>query len=154
MNKERIRFYAYLTVTVLGAAVAAIVFFKYLFVAILPFLIAWATAFLLRPAVNKISLKTKIPSKLVSAVLTIVFVFAGLALAAALAFLTVKEAWEFFSRLAADKRVIDVLAKITNPIGMLFGEDEISAEVVAGIENAIKTVSEGLFLYWWICFRL
>ena len=138
MNKERIEFYAHLTLTVLGIGVAAVLFFKYLFIAVLPFLISWAAAFMLRPLTKLISRKSHIPVKAVSVTITMLFVFVGLGLIVLFAFFGVKELWEFFSSLASDERVIDVLAKITNPIGAFFGKGEQTGALTEHIGNAIE----------------
>ena len=93
MNKEKLAFYAYLTVTALGIGIVVFLFFKYLFIALLPFLISWAAAFFLRPAVKFISKKTGIAQKVVSVVLTMLCVFLGLGLIALFCFFAVREAW-------------------------------------------------------------
>ena len=41
MNKDKIEYWAHLTITVLGIGIAAFLFFRYLFVAVLPFLLSW-----------------------------------------------------------------------------------------------------------------
>ena len=144
MNKDKIEYWAHLSITVLGIGIAAFLFFKYLFVALLPFLISWGAAFALRPAVNFVSRKTRIPIKAVSVVLTMLCVFIGLGLIALFSFFAIKEAWEFFSSLASDERVIDILAKITNPIGALFGDSEASNALTEHIGSAIEEGISGL----------
>ena len=144
MNREKIAFYAHLTLTLFGVGVAVLLFFKYLFVAILPFLISWAAAFLLRPAVEAVSRKSRIPRKIVSVALTILCVAVGLGLIVLFFFFAVKEAWEFLSGLAKDERVIDILAKITNPIGTIFGESEASSALTEHVGNALQEGIGGL----------
>ena len=144
MNKDKIEYWAHLSITVIGIGIAAFLFFKYLFVALLPFLISWGAAFALRPAVNFVSRKTRIPIKAVSVVLTMLCVFIGLGLIALFSFFAIKEAWEFFSSLASDERVIDILAKITNPIGALFGDSEASNALTEHIGSAIEEGISGL----------
>ena len=144
MNKERLAFYAYLTVTALGIGVVIFLFFKYLFVALLPFLISWAAAFFLRPAVRFVSKKTGIPKKAISVVLTMLCVFLSLGIVVLFCFFAVREAWEFFSSIANDDRVIDILAKITNPIGSVFGESELSSALTEHIGDALKDGISGL----------
>ncbi len=147
MNKSRLEFYAHLTLTLIGVGIVAYLFFKYLFFAILPFLISWATAFLLRPAVRLITSKTKIPKKIVSVSLTILCVFIGLGLISLLIFLLVKEAWELFSSLAANEEFISILAKITNPLGILFGGEASGAlteEIGEAIKNGISALVSSL----------
>ena len=141
MNKERLAVYANLTLTAFGVGIALLIFFKYLFLALMPFILSWITAFLLRPAVRRISEKTRIPRRLVSVVLKMLTVIIGIGVISLFIFLLVKEAWEFFSALASDSRVLDSLSRITNPIGIIFGDSEISSDVGEEIKNAL---SEGL----------
>ena len=91
-----------------------------------------------------ISEKTKIPYKIVSVVLTILCVVLTLGLIALFGFFAVREAWEFFSSLAGDDRVIDILAKITNPIGSIFGDSEASNALTEEIGAALKEGISGL----------
>ena len=144
MNKERLELFAHLTLTLLGVGILAFLFFKYLFVALLPFIISWAAAFLLRPAVRLVSEKTHIPRKAVSVSLTILCVILGLGLISLLGFFAVKELWEFFSRLAADERVIEILARLTSPIGSIFGSEEASNALTEHIGSAIEEGISGL----------
>ena len=144
MNRDKVEYYAHLTVTAIGIGIAAFLFFKYLFVALLPFLISWAAAFMLRPFARKLARKTHIPIKIVSVLLTILCVLIGLGAVVLFCFFAIKEAWEFFSSLAGDERMIDILAKITNPIGAIFGESEASNALTEHIGSAIEKGISGL----------
>ncbi len=144
MNKDRLQFYAYLTITALGIGIVAFLFFKYLFVALLPFIISWAAAFFLRPAVRFISQKIGVPHKIVSVILTMICVVLTLGLLSLFCFFAVREAWEFFSSLASDDRIIDILAKITNPIGSIFGDSEVSSALTEEIGGALREGISGL----------
>lgn len=144
MNKERLSYLSNLTVTALGAVAVGYLFFKFLFVPLLPFFISWATAFMLRPAVCFISRKTKIPKKIVSVVLTIVSVFLVIGAAVMLSFFALREAWEFFSRIASDGRIIDILSEIGNPIGTIFGGSEAADYLTERIGEALSDGISGL----------
>ncbi len=144
MNKEKISYLAHLGVTVIAALILAFLFFRYLFVAVLPFLIAWAAAFILRPAVNFIHRKTHIPKKAVSVGLTILCVALGLGLISLLVFFALKEAWEIFSTLAADERIINAFARLTRPLGALFGVGAENGAITEEIANAIREGISGL----------
>ena len=133
MNREKLQTYASLTVTALGIGIALFLFFKYLFLAVLPFLISWATAFAIRPAVNYISKKSRIPKKAVSVILTIFCVVVSLGLVVLFAFFSVKEARELFSSLASNEKIIDVITRITNPFGVILGGSESGSEIAEHI---------------------
>ena len=121
MNRSQIEFYAHLTITLLGIGVVAFLFFRYLFVAILPFLIAWASAFILRPIIAFASKRTGIPKKLVSVVLTILCVCMGIGLTVLFGFFLIKEAWELFSSIAENEAVIRAISRLTAPLAAIFG---------------------------------
>ena len=144
MNREKLQTYASLTVTALGIGALLFLFFKYLFLAVLPFLISWATAFVIRPAVNFISEKSGIPQKAVSVILTILCVVVSLGLVVLFAFFSVKEAWELFSSLASNERIIDIIAGLTNPFGMILGGTEGGSEIAEHIGNMIREGISGL----------
>lgn len=144
MNKDKISFLASLTVTAAGVAFLAYVFFKFLFVALLPFIISWAVAFLLRPAVCFISAKTKIPKRIVSVALTVITVFMVIGLGVLICVFALKEAWEFFSKIASDGKVIEALSKIGNPLGSLFGTAEASDALTERIAEALSEGISGL----------
>lgn len=144
MDKERIKFYSDLTVTVIGAAIFSYVFFKFLFFPILPFLIAWAVAALLRPASKFISDRTHIPKRAVSFLLAIVTVGIGIGAVVALIVLGVRELWDFLSGFASDDRLNAVLDNITDPIGAIFGEGVIKEHLGEIFKNAISSLLGGL----------
>lgn len=144
MNREKLQTYANLTVTLLGIGIALFLFFKYLFLAVLPFLISWATAFVIRPLVNFISRKSGIPRKAVSVILTILCVVISLGLVVLFAFFSVKEAWEFFSSLASNERIIDIIARLTNPFGVILGGAEGGSEISEHIGNMLREGISGL----------
>lgn len=148
MNKEKIEYYAHLTVTVLGIAVALYILFRYLFVSALPFLIAWATAFALRPLARRISDKTKISRKVVSTALAITTVSLGLGAVVAIVVLLLGEAWQLLSGFLGDERIYEIFDKILNPISSFFGEGEITSELESylgdTIKGALSSVSAGI----------
>ena len=111
MNREKLQTYASLTVTLLGIGIALFLFFKYLFLAVLPFLISWATAFVIRPAVNYISEKSGIPKKAVSVILTILCVVVSLGLVVLFAFFSVKEAWVLLEKEVSDEILKNAVEK-------------------------------------------
>ncbi|MBO7304119.1 MAG: sporulation integral membrane protein YtvI [Clostridia bacterium] len=139
MKKERIEYYAHLTVTVVGASLAAYVVFKYLLVLVLPFLIAWGVAFSLRPLARAISEATKIPNKIVAVALTLLIVVGGISLVGFALAYSLGQAWDFLSGLIESDALYGVLAKILNPIGGIFGDREGAAEIEAKLGEAVKS---------------
>ena len=139
MKKERIEYYAHLTVTVLGIAILAYVALKYLFFLVLPFLIAWGVAFSLRPLARGISNTTKVPVRFISVALTFFIVVGGISLLSFAVAYGLREAWEFLTSLVESDALYDVLGKILNPLSGIFGDRDGASEIEAKIGDAIKS---------------
>ena len=148
MNKEKIEYYAHLTITVLGAVFASYVFIRYLFFAVLPFLIAWGVAFAIRPVAKKISDGTKISYKIVSLTLTLLAVAGSLAVLISAISYAVGEAWSFLSSLGENEQTYKIIQRILNPIqGLLDGKDgaeEIRMHISEAVKNMISSLLSGL----------
>lgn len=144
MNKEKIRFYSHLTVTVLGALILAYISVKYLLALVLPFLLAWGVAFSIRPIAKKISDGTKIPDRIISVILTALIVIGGIAVIVSVAVYAFGEAWNFISSLADDEALYDVLDRIMNPIKGLVGDREGGEELEAHIGEAVSSMISSL----------
>ncbi len=144
MNKEKLEYYADLAVTVSAAALFLYIFLRYLFFVLLPFLIAWGVAFALRPISVKISESTRISRRAVSAVLTVLIVLGGLSITVSALVYALGEAWAFLSRLAESNALYDILSKIIDPLGELFGEAEGADVLREQIGSAVKGALTGL----------
>ena len=139
MNKERIRFFADLTITAIGLILVIYVLLRYLLGIALPFLIAWTVAYFVRPLSYKISSLTHIPRKAVSPTLTVLFVASGLALIIFCIGYAAKEAWQFFSGLLEGEKLSNILSVIMNPLGELFGDSAEAMELKNHIADAMRS---------------
>lgn len=144
MNKDRLVSLASLTVTVGGVCVAIYIFAKYIFFALLPFVIAWGAAFLIRPLAIGISTRIKIPRRIASASLTLLIVAIGLGLFSVICVYTVRWGIDFFTSLSENERFYEVLNKIMNPIGGLFGDREGAGQIEEGISDGIRGMIDSL----------
>ncbi len=148
MNKEKLSAYAHLTITVIGVAIAAFVFLRYLFVPLLPFLIAWGVAFLVRPLAIFLSKKLKLSKRLLSAMLAAVTILVGLSAVVGLGIWGISAVWRFLSDFAADDRLFELLDRIADPIGSIFGDGEGAAKLEEylgdTLEGAINSLLSAL----------
>ncbi len=144
MKKEKIEYYAHLTITVIGAIFASYVFIKYLFFAVLPFLIAWGVAFAIRPVARKISDGTKISYKIVSLTLTLLAVAGSLAVIISAISYAVGEAWSFLSSLGENEQAYKIIQRILNPIQGLLDGKEGAEEIQTHIGEAVKSMISSL----------
>ncbi len=141
MNKEKIEYISHLAIAAGGIALFAYIFVKYIFVLVLPFLIAWGVAFSVRPVARKLSDGTKIPYRAVSVALTVISLLGGLAVLISAIAYAAGEAWDFISGLAKSDTLYDLLMKIMNPISGFLGNREGAEELEAHFG---KTFSEML----------
>ncbi len=144
MSREKLSFYAYLTVTFLGALIFGYVFIKYIFVLLLPFLTAWAVAFSVRPMARKISEATKISNRLISVSLTAIIIIGLIALIVSLFAYAISEAWGFLTGLVESDALYDALQKILHPIRGFLGDREGAEELEAHIGEALKSTLSSL----------
>ena len=138
MNKEKLSTYAHLTITVAGVAIAAFILVRYLVLPLLPFLIAWGVAFLIRPLAVFLSKKLKLPKKLVSATLAAISILVGLSAVVSLGIWGVSAAWRFLSDFASDERLFEFLDRIADPIGSIFGDGEGAARLEEYLGDTLK----------------
>ncbi len=138
VDKEKIEYYAHLTITVIGLIIVGYIFIRYLFFIALPFLLSWGVAFSLRVPSKRISEATHIPSKVISLTLTLLIIFGGAALVVSAVVFAATEAWDFLTELLGDGDLHSVLDKIMNPISGILGDGEGTAELEAQVGEAIR----------------
>ena len=138
MNKDKLAFYSHLTVSVIGVLVFAYIFAKYLFLLVLPFLIAWGVAFSIRPLAQRLSRGTGLPYRIISVTLTVLIVLGSIAVIVSACIYAVGEAWEFLTGLKESDTLYGILEKIMNPISGFLGDREGAAELEAKIGEAVK----------------
>ena len=144
VDKEKIEFYAHLTITVIGALLLGYVFIKYLFFIALPFLISWAVAFSLRSPSKRIAEATHIPAKVISLTLTLLIIFGGMALTVSALIYAGGQAWEFLSGLVENEELYGILDKLMNPISGFFGDREGAAELEGRLGEAVREMLSSL----------
>ena len=144
VDKEKVQYYAHLTVTLIGALLVGYVCIRYLFFIALPFLLSWGVAFSLRAPSKRIGAATHIPSKIISLILTLLIIFGGVALVVSAVVFAATEAWDFLTELMESGRLYDVLEKVMNPISGILGDREGAAELEARIGEAMREALSSL----------
>lgn len=138
MNREKLEIYAHLTLTVVGVALAVFIILRYLFLPALPFLIAWGVAFAVRPAAVLLSRKFHIPRRVISATLAAVTILVGISAVVGLGIWGISAAWRFLSDFATDERLFEILSRIADPIGSIFGDGEGAARLEEYLGDTLK----------------
>ncbi len=121
MNTERLRRYAYITILTSGALALAFLFFRYVFSATVPFLIAWGVAFAVRRPANFLEKKLKLPRTLSRILVTVALVIVIFGTISASVWLLSRELWRFFSELGTGEEFAAFLSEFVGSLGA-FGE--------------------------------
>lgn len=101
MNYEGLKRGCYLVVFALGVTLAAYLFMKYVFLAVLPFLVAWCCAFAVRPLAARLSPKLRIKSSILRVLITVALVLILLGLITLGVWALSRELWGFLNRLGS-----------------------------------------------------
>ena len=144
MNKEKIEYYAHLTITISGIIVLLALLLRYLFIPILPFLIAWLLATALTPLSSYLYKRICISKRIIRAVLA---TLCAILLVGALifgAFYILNELWWLISGLLSNEGLGDVLSKITNPLASLIGEGVLSEDIEEYLNTTIREALSGV----------
>lgn len=141
MNFSRLRSLAYLSVCIVGAIIILFLFLRYLFVPLLPFLLAWGVALILRPPSEFLSKKLRLNRKVIAVALAILFVLIGIGLTLVLLAFGVRELWQFLSDFTSGNGLSDMLSKLTRPLGGISGNRFAVSEYVEDmIKNAVSAI--------------
>ena len=149
MNYEKIRRYADLVVLTVGVMLLLYLFFKHLFVYLLPFLGGWFIAFAIRPLASRVAQRLKVKPRVIRLVLTVVIYAALLGAVVGGIWLLSREVWEILSGIGEGESALgEILSGLTDPgrfFGRLFGElgDYIADavySVVSSMLSALGTV--------------
>lgn len=148
MNKEKLKTYAALTVILSVGAVALFLFFKYVFVWLLPFLCAWAVAFIVRRPAKKLSSRVKIPEKTVRVILALLLLLSVAAIGGVLVWQLIAAVWRFLSDLSESNAIRDFFAAIIDPgIGLVGGLNmppELSESLDGAFDSAVSSILSGV----------
>ena len=126
MNYGKIRRYADLVVLIIGVALLAYLFFKHVFIYLLPFLIGWFIALIMRPIAAFIAPKLRIKPRIVRLALTVLLYAALLGLLALGVWLLSREVWALLAGIVdGESRLNEIISGITGSggfLGRLFGD--------------------------------
>ena len=145
MNTEKLRKYAYIMILSAGVLLFAFLFFKYLFSALVPFLVAWGVAFLVRRPAEFLHKKTGIARGLLRVIITVFFVALILGGVSVAVWLLSRELWRFFSELGTAEEFANLLSDFVGSAGA-FGEifGEFSEKVGEAVYELVLTLVRSL----------
>ena len=142
MNDTKI--YRWASVCIIGASLAFLIYLAvdYLLAAILPFLLAWTTAFALRPISSKISSKIGVSERVIRLLLAILAIIAIISGIVGILWYIVNKSWQFLSNINQNDSFMSFISSFFD--GGLFSKFIYGEELVEYIEGAIRTISSGL----------
>ena len=121
MNYEGLKRGCYLVVFALGVTLAAYLFMKYVFLAVLPFLVAWCCAFAVRPIASSLSPKLRIKSSILRVLITVAIVLLVLGVIILGVWALSRELWGFLNRLASGEGELYAFFSDFIGVGGVFG---------------------------------
>ena len=138
MKKERIEYLAYLVVALAGAVALGYIFLRYVFFAVLPFLLAWLAAFAARGPANRLSRKTKIPMRVWRLIIAAVVTIGVIVTSVALVRLILGELWNLLSGLGENNRIGEFVGTVSDRLLGLLGSLELPPEIEKSITDALS----------------
>ena len=144
MRRDVISFLSDVLICVLFGAVLFIIGIKYVFPAILPFLLAWAIAFCVRPIAAFVGRHFHIPERPVRAVLALLVLVGIGALTVFLVLRVGSEIVAFFSGIVNDEKIMNTIGTILNPTLSGIGDGEIFAELEEKLSLAVSEMISSL----------
>ena len=132
------------SVCIIAASIVLVAYFAvdYLLAAILPFLLAWATAFALRPLSRKIASKTGLSDRIIRLLLSMLASVAIISGIVAILWYIVNKSWQFLSNINQNDGFISFLKSFLD--GGFFSKFIYGEELLEYIEGAIRSISSGL----------
>ena len=126
MNYDKIRRYADLVVLIIGLLLLSYLFFKHIIIYLLPFLVGWFIAFLLRPLAVRVSDRIHIPARVVRLILAVLLYLALFGLVTLGVWLLSREVWELLAGIGeGDNSLEEFISGLMGSggfFGRLFGD--------------------------------
>lgn len=146
MRSERVRELVNILLAAGLILLFVFLFFKYLFLIILPFLIAWAVAFLTRPLAKAINNRIKLPLGIIRATLAVLISLAALVAISLIIWALGAELWRLLSGIGEGEALRELIDEITSG-GILggifdsFGEafGDIIFELIISVAKTLGT---------------
>lgn len=138
MKKEKLEYLSHLFIVLLGAALAAVLFLKYVLVAVLPFALAWLVAVAsCRPA-EYLSEKTRLPARILRIIISAVATLVTATLTVVLARLAFDQLWGLLAGLADGGELSNMVRLLSEQVLGIFGRLRLPDEVKHGLAEAFS----------------
>ena len=138
MNKEKIAALSHLFILILAGILLGFIGIKYVIPILLPFLLAWGIAFAVRKPADFIARKTRISKKLSRPLVAILLILSLIGGVVYLIIRVASEAWQLFSSLAEDGKLVGIVSSLLNPFENLFSDSALAPELESKLAGAVS----------------
>ena len=136
MKKEKLEYLSHLTIVLLGAALSAVLFLKYVFAAVLPFALAWLAAVASDRPAERLSRGTRIPKRILRIIISAIVTFASVTLTVLLSRIAFNQLWSFLTGLAEGGELSSIVSSLSEQILGIFGKLSLPDGVKEGFSEA------------------
>lgn len=136
MKKEKLEYLSHLTIVLLGAALLAVLFLKYVLAAILPFALAWLAAVAADRPAARLSSKARIPKRILRIIIAAIVTFGSVTLAVILSRLVFGQLWSLLTGLADGGELSSIVSSLSEQILGIFGRLSLPDELKEGLSEA------------------
>lgn len=144
MKKERIALYRDICILSLFVTAVIIAVGKYIVPALLPFVISWCVAMVMRRPADFIAERTKIKRKIVRPLLSVLIIVALIGGAVFGIIRLATETWYLFSSLSESGAVGDFISYFTAPVERLFEKFGVDPELQSKITDTVLGAASGV----------
>ena len=144
MKKEKIEYIAHLVIAIAGIAAFGIIFFRYLFAAVLPFIFGWLAAFASRGPAARLAKKTRISPRVWRLVIAAVVTLGTVALVFVIGRLIIGELWSFLAGIGEGERFGEIVSELSGQMLGIIGKLNLPPEVADGISESLKGIVSSL----------
>lgn len=133
MNKEKLQTTVYILIGAVSLIFLSAIAIRYVLPILLPFIIAWGVAFAVRAPARYMSLKSKIPERILRVAIAILTVLLAFGLLALLVWQLSASVWRFLSDIGEGGAISDFLSALVSPNIPIFSD-----LIPEGLKNKIE----------------
>ena len=140
MKKEKIEYFAYFVIAVLGIAVFGFIFLRYALLAILPFLLGWLAAFASDAPASALAKSTRISVRVWRLIISAVVTVGAIALILLFGRIVLGELWNLLSKLGEGERIGKIVNALSEQILGIFGRLKLPSELEDTVTKAFSGI--------------
>ena len=136
MKKEKLEYLSHLTIVLLGVALSAVLFLKYVLAAVLPFILAWLAAVASDRPAERLSRGTRVPKRILRIIISAIVTAVAVILTVLLSRLVFGQLWSLLTGLAEGGELSSIVNSLSEQILGIFGRLRLPDGVKEGFSEA------------------